>query len=134
MATATMRPLNRRRAEVLNNGRLEKSIMESEEIVKSVSVANIKTVAEMPAGLANLALANAVSFQQMANNGLLSLMQATNARAVTHVLDTDISDAAAVQKISSGNDLGQQLAQLGTVIAQIQQSIKGAQTTVPVTP
>lgn len=104
-----------------------------DQIVESVSIANIKTIAEMPASLANLALSNAVGFQQAMNNSLVSLMQSTNARAVTHVLDTDISDAAAVQKIASGNDLGQQLSALGAAIAQIQQTMKGAQTTPPPT-
>lgn len=104
-----------------------------EKIIESVSVANLKAVAEQPAVLSNLALGNAVSFQQMANNNLLALMQAVTGRVVDHVLDTSITDAAAVNKIASGNDLGQQLGQLGAVIAQIQQQMKGAQTTPPVT-
>lgn len=103
------------------------------QIVDGVAIDNAKCVAGQPASLANLALANAVSFQQLANNSMVSLMASVNARCVDHVLDTSIIDAVAVNKVATGNDVAQQLATLGAAIAQVQQTMKGAQTTPPST-
>lgn len=101
------------------------------QVLDAVTAEEVKTIAGMPASLANLALNDAVALARSTNQAYSSLMQTVAARCVDHVLDTSIADASAHQKIASGNDLGQQLAQLGAVIAQIQQSMKGAQTTPP---
>lgn len=111
-----------------------------DDIRESVAVANLKTISEQGAILTNMALTNLVAHQQRLNQIAEEQMQGSAAfgrailsRAINHVLDTEIADAAAVQKIASGNDLGQQLAQLGAVISQIMQTVKTAQTTPPVT-
>lgn len=101
-----------------------------DDIREGIAVDNLKATAGQPANLANLAYMNAVHQQAMG----VELSHAVMARCIDRVLDTRIDDAVAGQKLASGNDLGQQLAQLGSVIAQIQQSMKGAQTTPPPTP
>ena len=81
-----------------------------EKIVEAVAVADLKAVAEQPAILANLALGNAVSNQQAMNQ----IMQATVGKIVEAIVMTSPSEA-------------------GGAVAALQQLLKGAQTTPPVT-
>jgi len=113
----------------------------SPQVVDSVTIDNVKTIAgsaaaananlaQMAASAAGLSIQNAVSQQQ-------AMQQISNAivtQAVNLLLNADPSEAISVSKEMSGNDLGQQLAQLLAVIASNQQSSKAAGNTPPVTP
>jgi hypothetical protein len=80
------------------------------DIRESVAIANVKTLADGPAFFTNLAMANAVQAQQQLSAlGLTILAKAT--------------DIIAEKQIEEG----------GVLVAALQQMIKGAQTTPPVT-
>lgn len=81
-----------------------------EKIIEAVAVDNVKTVAGQPAVLSNLALSNAVSHH--------------------HALDL-ISEAATGKIIES--IIATSPGEGGADIAALQQLLKGAQTTPPVT-
>ncbi len=81
-----------------------------EKIVEAVAVDNVKTVAGQPAVLSNLALANAVSHQHSLN--LIS--QAATGKIIESIIATSPGEG-------------------GADVAALQQLLKGAQTTPPVT-
>lgn len=104
--------------------------------MEAVAVANVKTVAEMAAwSTAQVmashaqAVSNAVSHQKR----LDILAEQYLAKAMKGADEVDPSEAAATLKLLTGNDLANTMSALGTAIAQIQQLVKGAQTTPPVT-
>jgi len=73
---------------------------------------------------------NAVSQQQRMDQ----IGNAIVTQAVNLLINTDPTEAIAVGKEMSGNDLGQQLAQLLAVINSNNQGVKSAGNTPPVTP
>ena len=87
---------------------------DSSEIVKeaaeSVAFANVKTVGEGPSFYQNMGYANAVSNQQAMNQ----IMQAAVGKVVESIITTQPSEG-------------------GAAVAALQQLMKGAQTTPPVT-
>lgn len=100
-----------------------------DDIRESVASVNLKVLGEQTAALSNLAFANAVSHQNRMN----VLAEAVVGRIAKDMAEVDPSESVAIQKLLSGNDLAQNLSALGSAIAQIQQLVKGAQTTPPVT-
>lgn len=101
-------------------------------VVESVINANFKVIAEANAsGIAlagQLSAQNAVAHQNSMN--LLrefAVLEATGQRA-----GIDIAEATAAKKVSEA-DLARSVSELGSAIAAIQQLMKGAQTTPPVT-
>jgi hypothetical protein len=81
------------------------------QVIEALSVTNLKTVAEAPSFYASLAMANAVNAQQsLTQLGLTILARAT--------------DLVTEKQIEEG----------GVLTAALQQLMKGAQTTPPVTP
>jgi len=98
--------------------------------VEVVGVTNIKTVGEAAAYYTAQAMGNSVSHGKR----LDILAETALAKAIEGIQTLDAETAIATQKLLSGNDLAQQLASLGSAIAQIQQSMKGAGNTPPVTP
>jgi len=110
------------------------------DISESVVAADIKTIAGQPDSLANLALQNAVAFSQAANQAMLDSMnghrtfdRAVNGALVKNLLEIDPMEALSWVKGSTGNDIAQVLSTLGAAVAQIQQLMKGAQSTPPET-
>lgn len=81
-----------------------------DDVREALAVSNLKTVAEAPAILQNLATANAISHQQA--------MNAISQAAVGKIIESII----AVSPAEGGVD-----------VATLQQLMKGAQTTPPVT-
>lgn len=96
-----------------------------DDIRESVAVNNIKTLGESVAFWTN-----ALMQEYVASTRSTSIIRE---RLLKSVVETDPTESVAIQKVLSGNDLAQQLGQLGTIIAQLQQAMKGAQTTPPVT-
>jgi len=96
----------------------------------AVSNANLKTVAEGPAFYTGLAMGDAVAHQRSTN----ALREAATAVVVKNFADIEPVEAMSVVKVMQGDEQAQQAAALGAMVAQVQQVIKGAQTTPPVTP
>ncbi len=105
-------------------------------LVDSVANGNIKTVAEMAAwSTAQVMAAHAQVVQDHAAHRarLNILAEKFLATSVKSADEVDPEQAAATLKLLTGNDLGQVLSSLGTAVAQIQQLMKGAQSTPPET-
>lgn len=105
-------------------------------LVDSVANENVKVGAGGPAFWLNTMMSAHTAHMTALQNAQLQSVQAFNAamgRLNQMVVEEDPTDAVSKQKILSGNDLVQQLGQLGTLIAQLQQSMKGSQTTPPET-
>ena len=100
-----------------------------EEIINSVAISNLKTIAEAASHSMGLAMQNAVSHQ----NRLNIVAEAALGNITKNLTETDQIEAVSVLKTLSGNDLAQQLAQLLSALASNQQSAKTAQTTPPPT-
>jgi len=98
-------------------------------VVDAVTNSNFKNVAEAPAFYAGLAMGDAVAHQRAVN----AVREAALAAALKNFADIDPLEAVSALKVISGNDLAQQLSAMGSAIAQIQQLMKGAQTTPPPT-
>jgi len=98
-------------------------------IVETLAVTNMKTIGEMAAWSTAQSMANAVSHAKRVD----VLAETYLAKALKHADEIDPEQAAATLKLLTGNDLGQIMASLGSVVAQLQQLMKGAQTTPPVT-
>lgn len=93
-----------------------------DSIIASVANANFKTMAEM--GMANL-LAHQQRLQILAEKALSKSLESMDT--------TDVPEGLGVAAAQRG-DLAKVLGELGGTVASIQQQIKGAQTTPPVTP
>jgi len=104
-----------------------------ETIVADVANSNFKVIANATAsGVAqagSLAALNAASHQHSMN--LIS--QAFLAEAILPRAGVDISESVGVKKVAEA-DLARTVDELGTAIAALQQIIKTAQSTPPVTP
>jgi len=98
-------------------------------VVEAVSVSNIKTVAEMSAWSTAQAMKDHVAHSKR----LDILAETYLARALKSADEVDPEQAAATLKLLTGNDLAQTLSSFGAVVAQLQQIVKGAQTTPPAT-
>ena len=83
----------------------------NETVLDAVTIGNVKTIAEAPAVLQNLALQNAVGQQ----SAMAGVMVALSAKAAELLMATDIAEA-------------------GGLVALLQQAMKGAGNTPPVTP
>jgi hypothetical protein len=90
---------------------------------------NLKNIGEAGAFYAMLAMGDAVAHQRRTH----VLSESILAAAVKGISEIDPLEAVSALKTLSGNDLAQNLAALGSAIAQIQQLVKGAQTTPPPT-
>lgn len=99
------------------------------QVLDTVTAVNAKVGGESPAHVFDL-VANEAAAHFSAMN---QLRLAATAKATELLLTTDPKEAASVSKVLTGNDLAQQLAALGSAVAAMQQQIKGAQTTPPVT-
>lgn len=97
--------------------------------VEAVNVANVKTIAEMAAWSTAQSMKDAISHSKR----LDMLAETYLARALKSADEVDPEQAAATLKLLTGNDLAQIMGSLGTVVAQLQQLMKGAQSTPPET-
>lgn len=98
----------------------------------AVNNSNFKTIAE--ASAVGLAQAMAIQAQNAAShqNRVNVLAESALAAALKNQTELDPTEAASIRKVDNA-DLAKVLAELGSAIASIQQSLKGAQTTLPET-
>ena len=93
-----------------------------DDIRESIAIANAKSVAEQPSMLSNLAFANLLTNGNLSQQNTLSNQQAMNQLAVTvvgnavnRVSDLSPMEAIAVNKLDTGDDVAQHLADLKAV-------------------
>jgi len=98
-------------------------------VLDSVASSNFKTLADGPAFYTNQMYADSVSNQRNVN----AIREASLSAALHKFASYDIQEGVAINKMGTGNDLGAQVSALGNVVASLQQSIKGAQSTPPET-
>lgn len=98
-------------------------------VLDSVAGSNFKTLADGPAFFMNQLIADSLTNQRNVN----SIREASLSASLHKFAAYDIQEGVAVSKMATGNDLAQQLSAMGNMVAALQQSMKGAQTTIPVT-
>ncbi len=93
------------------------------EITESIAIANVKSVAEQPATLANLALGNLIQNTNQAQENAVSIQQAQNSVQTTvvgkvvHMLTAlDPLEAMSAQQILSGNAVAEELGALKAAV------------------
>ena len=101
----------------------------NETIVDTLSISNLKTIAEAGAHSVALAFENAVSHQQAMNQIQLAAVGAI----VKGMTEIDPAQAVSILKATSGNEVAATIAQLAAALGGSQQAVKAAQTTPPVT-
>ncbi len=96
-----------------------------DDIRESIAIGNVKSVAEQPSMLSNLAYANLIANVNLSQQNAVSNQQAMNqlgltvtGKVVNLVANLSPMEAVAVVKMDTGNDVAQQLADLkGTLAA-----------------
>jgi hypothetical protein len=95
-----------------------------DDIRESIAIGNVKSVAEQPSMLSNLAYANLIANVNLAGQNAVSNQQAMNQLGVTVagktvnlVANFSPLEAAATVKLDTGNDVAEQLADLKGTIA-----------------
>ncbi len=101
-----------------------------EEVVTAVSATNFKSLGEAPAFYSNLAMGNAVTYQQAMNNVTLAAI----GKITKYLTESDAEESMAVLKMMSGNEPASQISAIMGAIAAAQQQSKTAGNTPPVTP
>lgn len=112
----------------------------NEQITDSVTQVDTKVLGEIPAQTMGMLTHGMVQDQLRANQNATVQQQqswvlgnAVLTMAVNKIMNLDPAEAVSMMKAMTGNDLGQQMAQLVAAIGAGQQATKGAQTTPPVT-
>lgn len=105
-----------------------------EAAAASVFLDNAKATAGQGAALSNLMLQDAINFSKLTWQNAAAIQLA----AQRNLVEMTPSESVAEQKVLSGNDLAQQLAQLqsmlGSLIPAMQAAAKGSGNIPPVTP
>lgn len=111
-----------------------------EAITESVAVDNLKVVAGGPASNAafysGLAMSNAVQHQNLTQQNALAeqaAMGVARIAAVKGLVEADPTQAMAINKMMTGNDVASQMQALLAALNSGQQGTKSAQTTPPET-
>lgn len=104
-------------------------------ILQSVANGNMKTVADASAhSMATIMESQAVMFQNLvaSSNRLNGMLDAAVGEQVRRMSSLDPAEAMSIAQTARA-DLADQLASLTAAVAAMQQQVKGAQTTPPVT-
>jgi len=103
-----------------------------DDIRESIAIGNVKSVAEQPSMLSNLAYANLISNVNLSQQNAVSNQQAMNQLALTVTgkivnLISNLSpmEAVAVTKLDTGNDIAQQISDLKAAIAPLTNPVPG---------
>jgi hypothetical protein len=95
-----------------------------DDIRESIAIANVKSVAEQPSMLSNLAYANLIQNDNLSQQNAVSNQQAMNqlqttvtGKAVNLISNLTPMEAVAVDKIDTGNDIAEQISDLKAAIA-----------------
>jgi len=100
-----------------------------DSVVDSVANTNFKTVGESVAFYSSMAMGDAVAHQRRIN----AISEAALAKAVQNLTEVDVSEAIATKQMTTGHAAAESVGQLGAIVAALQQLVKTAQTTPPVT-
>lgn len=97
-----------------------------DDIRESIAIGNVKSVAEQPSMLSNLAYANLLQNVNLSQQNAVSNQQAANqlqltvtGKAVNLISNLSPMEAVAVTKIDTGNDIAQQISDLKAAIAPL---------------
>lgn len=101
----------------------------NEVAVDAVGINNVKTIGEAAAAATALSIQNSVAHQNRMN----VLAESAMGSIVKKLTEVDITEAVAVLKATSGNEVASGIAQLTAALSSSQQAAKAAQTTPPVT-
>lgn len=89
------------------------------DIRESVAVANFKNIAEQAAMLSNLAFSNLINNTNLSQQNAVSNQQSMNqlnltltSKAINRISNLSPTEANATAKLTTGNDLASQLAEL----------------------
>ena len=102
----------------------------TDSTVETLNTVNLKTVGEAAAFAVALAYQNAVAHQGAMND----IRLATVGAIVKNLTEVDATQAMSILKMTTGNDVASQIANLLAAVTSGQQQVKAAQTTPPVTP
>ena len=93
------------------------------DIRESLAIANVKSVAEQPAMLSNLAFSNLITNNNLSQQNAVSNQQAMNqlgltvtGKTVNRISNLSSEEAVGILKIDSGNELAAQLAELKAAV------------------
>ncbi len=107
-----------------NDGVVSSSSVLPDDIRESIAIGNVKSVAEQPSMLSNLAYANLIANTNLAGQNAVSNQQAANQLGVTVagktvnlVANLSPMEATAAVKLDTGNDVAEQLADLKGTLA-----------------
>lgn len=112
----------------------------NEEIVSSIAIANLKTVAEQPALLSNIALSNQIFNQNMSQQNSLAEQNAMGiarlaaVKSMTEFNPMDPSQARSEQHALTGDSVASQMQALLAALNSGGQGVKSLSVTPPVTP
>lgn len=101
----------------------------NETVVEAVGINNVKTIGEAAAAATALSFQNSVAHQNRMN----ILAESAMGSIVKKLTEVDITEAVAVLKATSGNEVATGIAQLAAALSSGQQGVKAAQTTPPPT-
>ncbi len=99
----------------------------AQEVIDSVANTNFKVLGESAAFAMGLSYQDAVDTQRSTR----AVLVAATAAAVKALVEPDIAEAAAINKVATGNDLAGQIVQLLAAISSGGQQAKVAYATVP---
>jgi len=110
-----------------------------EEIVQSISISNAKSIAEQPAVLSNLALANQIFNQnltqshQIAESNAMGVARLTAIKSLAEYDPIDVSQARASETLLTGDAVARQMQSLLAALNSGGQGVKSMAITPPVT-
>jgi hypothetical protein len=94
-----------------------------DDIRESIAIGNVKSVAEQPSMLSNLAYANLIANVNLAGQNAVSNQQAMNQLGVTvagktvnFVANLSPMEATAAVKLDTGNDIAEQISDLKAAV------------------
>lgn len=112
----------------------------SPDVVEAITIANLKTVAEQPSLLSNMALANQVFNQNMsqqnalADQNAMAVARLSTVKSIAEFNPIDASQARATQHVLTGDSVAGQMAALLATLNSGGQGVKSMAITPPVTP
>lgn len=119
-------------------GSVEKQV--DPKVIDAVTVNNVKTIGEVASVSMGLAIQNAVANQQLAQQNAVASAHRLNELAnhatgvlLKRIAEVDVVEAAATVKAGQSGDLSSLMTNLNAALASIQQAVKTAVTTPPVT-
>ena len=97
------------------------------DVEQSIAVSNVKSIAEQPAMLANMAYANLVNNVNLSQQNAIANQQAMNqlnitivGKIVNSLIDLGPKEATATTHLTTGDDMAKQIAELQAIVKALQ--------------